>query len=201
MTFLIKIKVFTSLLKMPKALVFAATGFEPMELVVTVDFLRRAGIEVTVAAIGPKLDVDGAHGITVRADALLKDVQKQSYDLLVCPGGMPGTKNLAKDATVVDLVKKQFSSGKLCGAICAAPGFVFAEACGIMKGKKGCGYPGCDKAIETTGGTLLTDDVVVDGNVITARGPAVASKFALSLITTLCGKAKADEVAKGAIYH
>ena len=186
---------------MPKALVFAATGFEPMELVVTVDFLRRAGVQVTVASIGSKLQVDAAHGMTIVADALLKDVQGQDFDLVVCPGGMPGTKNLAKDKTVVELVKKQFGAGKLCGAICAAPGFVFAEACGIMKGKKGCGYPGCDKAIETTGGTLLTDDVVVDGNIVTARGPAVAAKFALALIENLCGKAKADEVAHGAIYH
>ena len=186
---------------MPKALIFAATGFEPMELIVTADFLRRAGVEVTIAATGSKLEVEAAHGITIKADALLKDVHTHTYDLLVCPGGMPGTKNLAKDKVVVEMVQKQFSAGKLCGAICAAPGFVFAEACGIMKGRKGCGYPGCDKAIETTGGTLLQDDVVVDGNVITARGPAIAAKFGLALIEALCGKAKADEVAKGALHH
>ena len=186
---------------MPKAIIFAAQGFEPMELVVPVDFLRRAGVEVTVAATGSSLEVPAGHGMTIKADALLKDVHNHSFDLVICPGGMPGTKNLAKDKTVCDMVKKQFESGKLCGAICAAPGFVFAEACGILKGKRGCGYPGCDKAIETCGGTLCQDEVVVDGNVITARGPGIAMKFALALIEALCGKAKADEVAKGALVH
>ena len=185
---------------MPAAVILAATGFEPIELTTTVDFLRRAGVDIKIAAVGTsKLEVEGAHGITVKADVMFKDVQAKTFDAVICPGGMPGTKNLAKDAHVVEFVKKHFEAGKVCGAICAAPGFVFAEACGIMKGKKGCGYPGCDKAIKTTGGELCEDYVMTDGNVITSRGPGTTPLFALALITALCGKKAADDVAKGAI--
>lgn len=185
---------------MPKVLVLAATGFEPMELVNPTDLLRRAGADVKVAAVGTEgLQVDAAHGIKIVADVLFADVKNETYDLVVSPGGMPGTKNLAANQDVVEFIKRHEKAGKLVAAICAAPGFVLAQACGIMKGKKGCGYPGCDGPIAETGGEITTDAVTRDGNIITSRGPGTSQQFGLALIEALISKEKAAEVAKGAL--
>ncbi|EAY09420.1 DJ-1 family protein [Trichomonas vaginalis G3] len=185
---------------MPKVLVLAATGFEPMELVNPTDLLRRAGADVKVAAVGTQgLQVDAAHGVKIVADVKFDAVKNETFDLIIAPGGMPGTKNLAANHDVVEFIKRHDKAGKLVGAICAAPGFVLAQACGIMKGRKGCGYPGCDNAIAETGGELTTDAVTRDGNVITSRGPGTSQQFGLALIEALISKEKAHDVAKGAI--
>ena len=186
---------------MPSALVLAATGFETMELLTPVDYLRRAGVEVTIAAVGTTtLEVASHDGLVIKANVLAKDVVNKSYDLVVVPGGLPGTPNLAKDAVACEIVKKQAAANKYLGGICAAPGFVFAAACGIMKGRKGTGYPGCTEPISKNGGTEVDQDVVVDGKLITGRGPAFAQQFAVALVENLCGKAKAQEVNNGTLY-
>lgn len=178
-------------------LAFAADGFEPIELLTPVDLLRRAGAKVTVAAVSTKSkQVKGAHGVTIEADAMLDDVKGQSFDLMMAPGGMGGTKALCANSTVVDLIKKQFSGGKNVSAICAAPGLLLSDTCGILKGRKGCGYPGCDDGISKCGGTKVEDPVCVDGNLITSRGPATAPLFGFALIEKLFGKDKAEEIRK-----
>lgn len=187
---------------MPKVLILAATGFEPMELVNPTDLLRRAGADVKVAAVGtPGLQVDAAHGVKILADVQFDAVKNETFDLVVAPGGMPGTKNLAGNHDVVEFIKRHNTAGKWVGAICAAPGFVLAEACGILKGKHACGYPGCDNGIAETGGHLETKAVTVDGNIITSRGPGTSILFGLALIEHLISKEKSDEVAKGAIFN
>lgn len=187
---------------MPKVLVLAATGFEPMELINPVDLLRRAGADVKVAAVAtPGLEVDSSKGIKFIFDVKFDEVKNETFDMVVSPGGQPGTKNLAANADVVAFIKRHFEAGKLVGAICAAPGHVLAAACGIMKGKTGCGYPGDDKLIVEHGGKIVEDPVTRDGNIITSRGACTSILFGLALIEALFSKEKREEVAKGAVYN
>ena len=185
---------------MVKVCICLAPGFEECEALVPTDFLRRAGAEVTLAAVGtPDLFVEAAHKVTVKADAMFDAVQNNAFDAIICPGGMPGTKNLAKHAPLIAALKKQAAAGKIVAAICAAPGFVFAEAAQLLKGKRACGYPGTDDLISKYGGQKLEDPVVVDGNIITSRGPGTAYLFALAIIKALFDQATADKVASGAL--
>lgn len=182
-----------------QVLVFAADGFEPIELIAPVDILRRAGAKVTVASIKDVKELDAAHGIKFVADKLLKEVKDQTFDMVVAPGGMPGTKHLAEDHIVCDMIKRHEKEGKFVAAICAAPGFVLAEACKLLEGKKACGYPGTDAKITENGGHMVTDGVTRDGKIITARGPGLAVYFGLALVEALYGKEKAEEIKKGTL--
>ena len=175
-----------------------APGFEPLEATAPIDYLRRAGATVVLAAVGTeKLGVKSALGLKLKCDVHFENVSDNLYDAIVCPGGMPGAKNLATNQAVVSFIKKHFENNKIVGAICASPGLVFAEACGIMKGKNGCGYPGSDNKIAEYDGNLITSqDVVVDGNVITSRGPGTSIQFALALVKALFGEDKEIEIGK-----
>lgn len=185
---------------MVKVCICLAPGFEECEALVPTDFLRRAGAEVILAAVGtPDLLVQAAQKVTVKADVKFDDVQNEEFDAIICPGGMPGTTNLAKHAPLIVKLKKQVTSGKLVAAICAAPGFVLAEAAQILNGKHACGYPGTDDLITKNGGIKSNDPVVVDGNIITSRAPGTAYLFALALIKYLFDQSKADEIAKGTL--
>ena len=186
---------------MVSALILAAPGFETMELTVTADYLKRAGIDITIAAVGtPNLEVASQEGIVLKANVMVKDVANKTFDIVVAPGGYGGTMTLAKDETAKSIVQKQIAADRYVCGICAAPGFFFADACGIMKGRKGTGYPGCTEPISKAGGTEVDQDVVVDGKLITGRGPAFAPQFGMKIVEVVCGKEKADEVAKGALY-
>ena len=185
---------------MVKVLVLLAPGFEEIEALTPIDFLRRAGAEVIVASVGHSdLNVKAAHDIIVKANVKFDDVHTQIFDCIVCPGGMPGTKNLAKCQHVVDALKAHAQAGKIVAAICAAPGFVLAEAAQLLKGKNACGYPGSDAKIEENGGHKKEDPVVVDGNIVTSRGPGTAPLFALKLIEILFGAEKSQEIGKGTL--
>lgn len=196
---------FASILRieMITVLFLIAPGFEPLEAIAPIDYLKRAGATVVLAAVGTeKLGVKSALGLKIKCDVHFEDVSNNAYDAVVCPGGMPGAKNLATNEEVVRFIKKHFENNKIVGAICASPGLVLAEACGIMKGKNGCGYPGFDNKIAQYEGNLITSqDVVVDGNVITSRGPATAVQFALALVKALYGEDKEIEIGKGTLYY
>jgi protein deglycase len=178
---------------MAKALVFLATGFEEIETVTIVDVLRRAGVDVTVAGLTPN-EVEGAHAMKIVPDKSIDDVKVEDFDAIIVPGGNPGYKNLRKDQRVLKMVKKAFDSGKLIAAICAAPA-VLSDA-GVLEGKSCTIFPGMDDELEKGGGKPKHDIVVVDGNIITSRGPATALPFALKLAETLAGKQIADSVSK-----
>jgi 4-methyl-5(b-hydroxyethyl)-thiazole monophosphate biosynthesis len=178
---------------MAKALVFLATGFEEIETVTIVDVLRRAGVDVTVAGLTPSM-VEGAHGIKIVPDKTIDDVKVEDFDAVVVPGGNPGYKNLRKDQRVIDMIKKAFNSNKLVAAICAGPA-VLSDA-GVLEGKACTIYPGMDEELEAGGGKPKHDIVVVDGNIITSRGPATALPFALKLAEKLAGKQVAEAVSK-----
>ena len=183
---------------MVKALVFLATGFEEIETVTVVDVLRRAGVDVTVAGLVPNV-TEGKHGMRIIPDKSIDDVSVDEFDAVVVPGGNPGYKNLRKDPRVIAMVRKAFASNKLVAAICAGP-TVLSDA-DVLEGKACTIYPGMDEELEAGGGKPKHDIVVVDGNVITSRGPATALPFALKLAEKLVGKQVAEDVGKKTLVN
>ena len=171
-----------------KAIVTLARGFEEIEAVTIIDVLRRAGISVTVAALGEG-PVEGSHGIEVGADVTLDAVIDEHFDAVVLPGGMPGSRALADDPRVKELCARSARSGALVAAICAAP--IALEAAGVLRGKRATAYPGN----ELPSAHYVEERVVVDGNVITSRGPGTALEFSLALVERLKNREAADELA------
>ena len=178
---------------MVKALVFLASGFEEIETVTVVDVLRRAGVDVTVAGLKPNV-TEGAHGVKIVPDKSIDDVKVEDFDAVVVPGGNPGYKNLRKEPRVIAMIKKAFDSNKLVAAICAAPA-VLSDA-GVLERKACTIYPGMEDELRKGGGKPKTDMVVVEGNIVTSRGPATALPFALKLAEKLAGKQVAEAVSK-----
>lgn len=177
--------------------IFLADGFEEIEGLMVVDLLRRVGIKVDMVSISDSTAVTGSHGIIVTADMLLKDVDFGAYELLVLPGGMPGTIHLGECKILCDELVKACESGKKIAAICAAP-TVFGKL-GLLKGKKACCYPDMEDGL--TGADVSFEPVTVDGNITTSRGLGTALPFALALIEQLMDKKTADELAKKVVYN
>ena len=173
--------------------VFLADGFEEIEALAPVDILRRASVDVKTVSINDSLEVKGSHGIKVLADILLKDV-KDGADMLILPGGMPGTLNLQKNAVLCDMLKK---ADCYIAAICAAPS-VFGEL-GLLKGKKATCYPGFEDKLEGAEATGLP--VVVDGKVITSKGAGTAHLFGFTLLSLLKSSEEAENLKKTMMYE
>ena len=178
---------------MKRVLVPLAEGFEEVEAVTIVDLLRRANVDVRTAALTGRR-VTGSHGITLEADLELDGVRAADYDMIVLPGGMPGADHLKKDARVVGLLREFASTGRYAAAICAAPG-VLAHA-GLLDGREATSYPGFLSQDSAPGIRLSESPVVIDGKVVTSRGPGTAIDFALALIALLEGKDAADAVGR-----
>lgn len=176
---------------MKRVLVPLAEGFEEVEAVTVVDLLRRANVDVRTAALAGRR-VTGSHGIVLEADLELDGVRAADYDMIVLPGGMPGADHLKKDPRVVGLLKEFASTGRYAAAICAAPG-VLAHA-GLLDGREATSYPGFLGRDSAPGIRLSDAPVVIDGKVVTSRGPGTAIDFALALIALLEGQAAADGV-------
>ncbi|MDO4487520.1 MAG: DJ-1/PfpI family protein [Eubacteriales bacterium] len=173
-----------------KAVVFLADGFEECEGLIVVDLLRRAGVEVTTASVMGRETVVSSHNITLDADMLCEDVDFSDKDMIVLPGGMPGTKNLGESEVVVRELKS-FADKKLIGAICAAPSV--PGSLGLLKGKRATCYPGFEDML--IGAEATRDGVVVDGKFITGQALGSAIPFALTLIRELIDAETADKVA------
>ena len=175
--------------------VFLAEGFEENEALVTVDLIRRAGFEIRMVSVGDDMKVTGAHGIPVFADFKESEFCDIMPAVVILPGGMPGTENLEKSATVDFAIYNAMERGNLVCAICAAPSILGKR--GYLQGKKATCYPGFEN--ELIGATIVDERVVRDGNIITAKGMGCATEFALAIIEAIAGKEKADEVAKSAL--
>jgi protein deglycase len=180
-----------------RVLVPLADGFEEIEAVTIVDTLRRAGIAVTTAGLR-STSVDGAHGISVKADVTFEQVDAANFDMLVLPGGMPGTTNLAEDPRVLAFTRTMHEQGKRLSAICAAP-MVLAKAGVLGKTPVTC-YPGVESKLGDA--TFRADlRVVKSGRVITSRGPGTALEFSLAIVEELCGAERARELGRAMIAH
>jgi 4-methyl-5(b-hydroxyethyl)-thiazole monophosphate biosynthesis len=180
-----------------KVLILLADGFEEIEAITTVDILRRADLEVTTAGVG-KPNVTGAHGLEVKSDSEIGSC-KDVPDAIVLPGGMPGVNNLAASKDVNDLIKKAHEGGKIIAAICAAPSYVLAPT-GVIDGKEVTCYPGCEDLLKGKA-KFVDKKVVVDGNIITSKGPGTASDFALKIVETLMGESAKEEVRNRTLYE
>lgn len=181
---------------MVKTAIFLANGFEEIEGLMVVDLLRRADISVDMVSISDSKEVTGSHGIAVMADKTMDGIDFDAYDLLVLPGGMPGTLRLMECKQLCDALVAAYQNGKKIAAICAAP-TVFGKL-GLLKDKKACCYPGMEEELFAAEATL--DPVTVDGNITTSRGLGTALLFALSLIEQFQGKEAADAMAKKVVY-
>lgn len=179
-----------------KAYVFLADGFEEVEGLTAVDLMRRAGIDVVTVSVMKGREVCGSHQIKVMADALFAELDFTDADLLVLPGGMPGTLHLQKHQGLEALLKDQNEKKKYIAAICAAPSIL--GALGFVKGRKAGIYPGMEEKL--TNAEVSYDPVSTDGHIITSRGVGTAIPFALELVALLCGREKAEEIGKAIVF-
>ncbi|MCL2112180.1 MAG: DJ-1/PfpI family protein [Clostridiales bacterium] len=176
--------------------VHLADGFEEIEALTIIDLLRRAAIETETVSITGQLPVVGAHGVKVIADILFEDAVYANCELIVLPGGMPGSTNLAAHEGLCEKILSFNNQGKRLAAICAAP--LVLGRTGVLKGKKATCYPSFEEELD--GAEVVDAPVVVDQNVITSRGPGTAMAFALRLIEELKRKEAATAVAGGLLY-
>lgn len=165
-----------------------APGFEEVEALTPLDYLRRVGQEVKLVGVSSQI-VTGAHGITVHCDTVVEELDTLP-ELLILPGGMPGTRNLERNAYVAKQIEACYWGGKLIGAICAAPSILGKMS--LLEGKKATCFPGFENALQ--GAEVVFDPVVRDGNIITAKGAGVANQFAFALIEALCGAEETEEL-------
>lgn len=178
---------------MNKVLVMLANGFEEVEALTVVDYLRRTGIEVNMVSTEKDLQVEGAHGIKVIGDLMIDDIREPlNYRGVFIPGGLPGATNLRDDPRVTDLVRTLADGGKMIASICAGP--IVLNKAGVLDGKKVTSYPGY--ARDLVGAVYKEDLVVRDGNIITSRGPATAVYLAVEIIGYLQGEEKLRELRK-----
>ena len=179
-----------------KVYIFLADGFEDIEGLTVVDLMRRAGIDIKTVSIKNSKEIETSHGIKMQTDMIFDDTDYSDADMLVLPGGMPGTKYLKECEPLCKLLTRFYNEGKKIAAICAAP-TVFAEL-GFLEGRKATAYPSCMDGLK--GAEISLEHVVVDENVTTSRGLGTAVDFALSLIGQLLGENKADEIAESVVY-
>ncbi len=179
-----------------KVYIFLAEGFEEMEAITPLDLLRRVGVDAAFVSTTGKKAVTGAHGVTYQADLLFEEIDKTA-DALVLPGGMPGTLNLKAHEGLSKLLLDFFHERKWVCAICAAP--MVLGGLGILQGKTATIYPGMEEHL--IGATPVTDEVCVDGNVVTSRAPGTAIPFALKLAELFTDPAAAASLTSDIVYR
>ncbi len=186
-----------------QAYVMLSRGFEEIEALMPVDFLRRAQVAVSTVAVEDSqgLAVEGAHGIVVHADCALSDVAgtiaEEEHSIIVLPGGMPGAANLAQSVLLQTLLVQHHEHKRTLAAICAAPAKVLAPL-GILRGKKFTCYPSAKN--EVVDATFIDQALVEDANIITSQGVATAPLFAKRLVELLAGKELATTVWRRMLY-
>ena len=177
---------------MPKVLIPLAQGCEEMEAVTIIDILRRAGIEVISAGLNDQ-PVCASRGVMLLPDTTLDAALQQDFDMVVLPGGQPGSNNLKADPRIIAVLQKMAQQGKYIAAICAAPSVV--ASAGLLNGKQATSFPGALDSFQNVKQQNIA--VVEDGNIITSRGPGTAMDFALTLVERLEGKEKRLAVEAG----
>lgn len=182
---------------MSRAAVFFGTGYEEIEALTVVDILRRAGVETTMVSVTDEKSVAGSHNIKVEMDALIGEIDFAQIDVIVLPGGMPGTKKLEACESLMTQVDAFVSQNKIVAAICAAPSILGHR--GILRGKKACSYPSFESHLE--GAQVQSEPAVTDGNIITGRGMGAAIPFGLAILEKLQGKEAARKMAQTIVFE
>lgn len=176
---------------MKKIAVFLADGLEEIEALTPVDMCRRAGIDVTTVSVSDSKEIHGSHDIIIKADRLFEEVDYESMDMLLLPGGGKGTENLENCEKLKDLLIKAHGEKKLIAAICAAPRVL--GKLGLLKGERATCFPGNEKFLEGAE-TVQGEKAVISGNFVTARGMGAAMEFGAAVIEVLLGQEKAREI-------
>ncbi len=181
---------------MAHVLVPLANGCEELEAITIIDLLRRAEIDVTTAGL-EKGSVKASRGVILIPDTTLEEALKQDYDMVILPGGLPGSDYLDQDPRITELLKSMVSKGKPVAAICAAPKVLVSA--GLLESKSATSYPGVLDQMEVPQMNYTGNAVTIDGNIITSRGPGTAMDFALTLIEKIVGKEIRDSVEEGLV--
>lgn len=171
-----------------KAFIFLADGFEDIEALAPADALRRGGVNVELVSISDEPFVVSSHGVTVGTDTTLDmGVDIDRDDVMIFPGGMPGTKRLAACAPLMEAMKEHYSEGGIVAAICAAPGYVVGQIDDLSGVRFTC-FDGCEDLTLSKGATLVKKPAVTSGNLITGRSAGYAVAFALEILKKLKGE-------------
>jgi 4-methyl-5(b-hydroxyethyl)-thiazole monophosphate biosynthesis len=182
---------------MKKAYLFLATGFEEVEALTVLDILRRGKVDCKTVSIMGDYDVTSSHNVTVRADLLFDEKNLEDGDMIILPGGIPGTPNLKAHKGLEQLILKYKDDGKYLAAVCAAP-TIYGEM-GLLKGKNATCYPGMEEGLVDA--NKQTDRVVQDGQFVTSRGMGTCVDFGLKLLALLESEALSEEIAKKIVYR
>ena len=166
---------------MDHILIPLAEGLEEIEAVTPIDVLRRAGLKVVTCSLGKNIEVEGSHGIILKADCRINDLEKEKLTGVVLPGGMPGSKNLKENQQLLELIRNLAEKDGLLAAICAAP--IVLEEAGVLTERQATSYPGF--AQEMSSCIYREEKIVRDGNIFTGRGPGVALDFSYTLVEYL----------------
>jgi 4-methyl-5(b-hydroxyethyl)-thiazole monophosphate biosynthesis len=181
---------------MAKVYIFFADGFEEIEGLTVVDLLRRVNIEITMVSVTGDLNVMGSHNIAVQTEALFEELDYKDAEMLVLPGGLPGTTNLEAHKGLDQLLKDFAAQGKKLSAICAAPRVLGTK--GLLQGRNAVCYPGHEAAL--LGANVIDSVVVEDGNILTSKGMGTAIDFSLAIIKKLKGAEEAVKIARAIQY-
>lgn len=174
-----------------------AQGCEELEAVTIIDLLVRAGVKVTTVSLDKELTIVASRGVKLIVDTPLSEVNSTDFDMVVLPGGLPGADNLNASDELHAFLNEMSAKNALIGAICAAPKVLVSA--GLLDNKQATSYPGHIDKLPGNNMTYQEDAVVVDGNIITSRGPGTAMDFALTLIELLVGKEVKSQVEAGLV--
>ena len=182
---------------MAKVYEYIADGTEEIEALTMTDVLRRAGVEVVTVSINKTAEVTMSHGVRIICDTTVTEADVNDADMLLLPGGMPGSTNLNDCEAVRTAVLRHYEQGKKVGAICAAP--LILGGLGILQGKRATCYPGFES--QMTGATYTKELFTIDGNVITGEGPAATLPFSYAILEMLGKGAEAEQLREGMMFN
>ncbi|XP_021626624.1 protein DJ-1 homolog C isoform X2 [Manihot esculenta] len=180
----------------PRVLIPVANGSEEIEIVTIVDILRRAKLEVVVASIEKSVQILASRGTKIIADKLIGDAAESIYDLIILPGEIAGAKRLQKSKVLKKLLKEQDAAGRIYGAVCSSPAVLHSQ--GLLKDKKATAHPSV--VSQLTNEVVNGAKVVIDGKLITSKGLATVTDFAMAIVRKLFGHARARSIAEGLVF-